>query len=87
MISKTTPTFWRCLARLTSDERDAARASFRLFTQNPGHNSLRFKKLSGFQDVWSARASRDIRAAAHRDGDTVTWVWIGPHKEFDRLFG
>lgn len=86
MISKTTPSFWRGLARLDATERDAARSSFRLFAQNPGHNSLHFKKLHGHEDIWSARASLDIRAVAHRDGDTVTWLWIGPHKEFDRLF-
>jgi len=27
-----------------------------------------------------------LRAVAHREGDTVTWFWIGPHKEFDQLF-
>jgi len=55
--------------------------------KDPGHPSLRFKKLAGEDDVWSVRVSLDLRAVAHRQGDTVTWFWIGTHKEFDRLFG
>jgi hypothetical protein len=51
-----------------------------------GHRSLRFKKLEGEQDVWSVRVSLNLRAVAKPEGDTVTWFWIGPHKEFDRLF-
>ena len=44
------------------------------------------KKLEGEPDVWSVRVSLNLRAVAKREGDTVTWFWIGPHKEFDRLF-
>jgi hypothetical protein len=28
-----------------------------------------------------------VRAVGHRDGDTIVWVWIGSHGEFDRRFG
>ena len=65
---------------------EAARRAFRLFVENPGHNSLHFKKLSGHADLWSARVSLDIRAVAQRHGETVTWVWIGTHSGFDKLF-
>ncbi len=51
-----------------------------------GHRSLRFKKLEGEADVWSVRVNLDLRAVAQRSGDTVTWFWIGTHKEFDHLF-
>jgi hypothetical protein len=87
VISRTTPSFWRALSRLTSSEREAARRSFRLFAENPAHNSLSFKKLAGHPDLWSARVNLSIRAVGQRRGDTVTWVWIGSHAEFDKLFG
>lgn len=87
MISRTTPSFWRALAHLSEPDRKAARRSFRLFAENPDHNSLYFKKLAGHADAWSARVNLNIRAVAQRKGEVVTWVWIGTHSEFDHLFG
>ena len=55
--------------------------------ENPAHPSLRFKKLAGHDRVWSVRINESFRAIAERDGDTVTWVWIGSHNDFDNLFG
>jgi hypothetical protein len=64
-----------------------ARRAYRLFIQNPSHNSLRFKKLAAHRDLWSVRVSISIRAVGHRDGDTIIWVWIGSHGNFDSIFG
>lgn len=86
MISRATPAFWRCLNALPSVQREAAQEAYELFMKDCGHPSLRFKKLAGEDDVWSVRVTLDLRAVAHREGDTVTWFWIGPHKEFDQLF-
>lgn len=87
MISKVTPSFWRTLARLGGEHQAAARRAFRLFSDNPDHASLRFKKLAGHDAIWSVRVTLSIRAVGERHGDTITWVWVGPHKEFDQLFG
>ena len=86
MISRATPAFWRCLNALSSQDQQAARKAYDLFMEDCGHRSLRFKKLEGEPDVWSVRVNLDLRAVAYRSGDTVTSFWIGPHKEFDRLF-
>jgi len=86
VISRGTPSFWRLLNALPKQEQEAARRAYRLFMDDCGHPSLRFKKLEGEPDVWSVRVSLNLRAVAKREGDTVTWFWIGPHKEFDRLF-
>ena len=59
----------------------------RQFVTDPSHNSLRFKKLAGHDNVWSVRVTLSIRAVGARDGDTITWVWIGTHGEFDSKFG
>jgi len=72
---------------LSAADQQAARLAYRQFVGDPFHNSLRFKKLSGHTDLWSVRVTISVRAVAHRDGDTVVWVWIGSHNEFDSKFG
>ena len=87
MISHTRPSFWRACDALDPMIKEAARRSFRLFEENPAHPSLRFKKLAGHDCIWSVRINDSFRALAERNGDTMTWFWIGSHNEFDKLFG
>ncbi len=86
MISRARPSFWRAYDRLDPKVKEAARRSYRLFAENPGHPSLRFKKLAGHDRIWSVRINESFRALAERDGDTVVWFWIGSHNDFDKLF-
>ena len=58
-----------------------------MFEENPNHPSLRFKKLGGYEHIWSVRINEQYRAVGERRGDTVVRVWIGSHDEFDKLFG
>lgn len=74
------------MAGLLTAERHAARRAYRLFSENPSHNSLHFKKLTGHDSLWSVRVTLNIRAVGVRSDDTVTWVWIGSHREFDKQF-
>ena len=86
MISRTRPSFWRAYARLSETNRKAARHAYALFAQNPDYPSLRFKKLGGYDRVWSVRINEQCRAIGERQGDTIIWVWVGTHNEFDNLF-
>jgi len=86
VISRTRPSFWRAYAALDSRTRDTARRTYRLFAENPDHPSLRFKKLGGYAHLWSVRISEQYRAVGERHGDTIVWVWIGSHNDFDKLF-
>ena len=86
MKSRTRPSFWRAYAALDSRNREAARRAYRLFLENPSHPSLRFKKLGGYEDIWSVRITEQYRAVGERRGDTVIWFWIGTHNEFEKLF-
>lgn len=86
MISRTRPSFWRAYEALDPAARKAARESYSLFGQNPHHPSLRFKKLGGYERVWSVRVTEKHRAVGERHGNTIWWVWIGTHNEFDNLF-
>ena len=86
MISKVRPSFWRAYACLSSPVKERARSAWTLFDKEPSHPSLRFKKLRGREDVWSVRINEQYRAVGVRSGDTIEWIWIGTHNEFDRLF-
>ena len=87
MNSRTRPSFWRAYARLSEPNRKAARRAYALFAENPGHPSLRFKKLGGYDHVWSVRINEQCRAIGVREGETIIWIWVGTHNEFDNLFG
>ena len=63
-----------------------SKAAWKLFERDPGHSSLRFKKLQARNDLWSVRINEQYRAIGVRSGDTIEWIWIGTHNEFDNLF-
>ena len=86
MISKARPAFWRAYGRLAPPVKACAREVFGVFEKNPNHPSLCFKKLRGRDDVWSVRVNEQDRAVGVRFGDTIEWIWIGTHNEFDNLF-
>jgi len=87
VTSKATPSFWRALRALSPSDQLAARRAYREFVADPWHNSLGFKKLAGHESLWSVRVTLSVRAVGHRAGDTIVWVWIGSHAEFDSRFG
>ena len=86
MISKVRSSFWRAYERLAPPVKTRAQLAYQLFAQNPDHPSLRFKKLQGGGDFWSVRINEQYRAVGVRSGDTIEWIWIGTHNEFDNLF-
>jgi len=79
--------FWRAYDALDPRVKLAARRAYLLFAQNPEHPSLRFKKLGGYDNVWSVRINEQYRAVGVRNGDTIEWAWIGSHNEFESQFG
>ena len=86
MISKVRPSFWRAYDRLAPAVKARAKAAWLLFERNPDHPSLRFKKLQARNDLWSVRITEQYRAVGVRSGETVEWIWIGTHNEYDNLF-
>ncbi len=85
MISRLAPSFRACFDRLPVDAQTQARSSYRLFQDDPYHNSLHFKEVG--PDIYSARVSRGYRVLGRRYGNTIIWFWIGTHAEYDRLIG
>lgn len=76
--------FRKMFARLPTEVQMQARAAYRQFMNNPHHPSLHFKRVHPSQPIYSIRINRDYRALGERDGDNITWVWIGPHDAYDK---
>jgi hypothetical protein len=87
MNSQTAPPFWELYRKLPEAIRRQARKAYRLFQSTPAHPSLRFHRLAGHPELWSVRVTRDFRAVGLLQGDTITWFWIGSHKDFQQAFG
>jgi hypothetical protein len=82
MKSSTTPDFWACYRALPPEIKSKARATYRLWKQNPRHPSLRFKKVGA---LWAIRVGPGFRALALLDAGTLFWFWVGNHDKYDRL--
>ena len=74
--------FWVHYRRLPDTIRDLADKNFALLKADPGHPSLRLKKVGPF---WSVRVGLHYRALAKDRPDGLVWFWIGSHGTYDRL--
>jgi hypothetical protein len=86
MKSQTLASFWRRYRKLPKAVRRAAQEAYRQFKDDPSHPSLHFHRLFNDPLIWSVRISRNHRAVGVLQGDTITWVWVGNHKAFDKAF-
>jgi hypothetical protein len=85
MTSHATRAFWKAFRDLPLQVQRAANAAYRRWRQDPFYPSLEFKELEGKENVYSVRIGLGWRALANKDGDSITWFWIGSHAEYDRL--
>ena len=53
-----------------------------LLKRDPNHPSLHLKR-SG--PVGSARVTQVVRVLGVEAEDGITWVWIGSHRDYERL--
>jgi hypothetical protein len=85
--SRATSAFWAAYRALPVEIQDQARRAYGLFRDNPGHPSLRFKRVSDRDPIYSARITINYRALGFLAGDEIIWTWIGNHEAYDRLIG
>ncbi len=85
MKSVTTRRFREQFAALPLEIQQLAIKNYRLWSQNPSHPSLRFRRLKGNDDRVTVRIGDYYRALGKLNLDSVVWVWIGTHAEYDRL--
>lgn len=82
MRSSLTPGFRKLYAALPREVREQARRRFKLWSDDPRHPSLHFKKVG---DYWSARVDNDYRVLGTMADGHMIWFFIGRHSGYDRL--
>jgi len=85
MRSRTTRRFRKAFGKLPEQIQAQARGAYRLFSGNPQHPSLRFKRVHPTDPIYSIRITRSYRALGILVGEEVVWFWIGSHDEYERL--
>jgi hypothetical protein len=85
VTSKLAAKFRKDFNDLPEDIQALARQAYRLWRQDPRHGSLRFKQVHPSRPYYSVRIGAHWRAVGEKDGNEITWFWIGPHAEYDGL--
>jgi hypothetical protein len=80
-----TADFRQDFARLPAAVQKRAKDAYRLFSSDPNHPSLKFKKLPPHEDLWSVRVTADYRAIGRWRGDVIVWFFIGSHADYDQF--
>ena len=83
--SVATRRFWNLYHALPADVQALAVKNYLLWQRDPHHPSLHFRRLQGSTDRFSVRVGDHYRALGTLTAETITWVWIGTHAEYDRL--
>ena len=87
MKSKATRRFRQAYNDLPRQAQTLANKTYELWQQNHQHPSIHFKKLKGGENRFSVRVGDHYRALGQLVGDTVEWVWIGTHEDYNKLIG
>jgi hypothetical protein len=77
--------FWELFHSLPPDVQKLAVKNYELWRRDPHRPSLRFRKLKGSADRFTVRVGDHYRGLGRVTADTITWVWIGSHTDYDRL--
>jgi hypothetical protein len=85
VTSHTTKEFRRLFRQLSMEVQAAAHKSYRLWSANPQHPGLQFKRVHAKLPIWSARVSQGWRVVGVKRGETMVWFWIGSHNDYDNL--
>jgi hypothetical protein len=83
--SVTTEQFRQLYAKAPKARQLRIRRAYRLWTADPNHPSLRFKKVHKNLPIYSARVDLDWRAVGIIQADTVVWFWVGSHQHYEAL--
>jgi len=83
--SQTTYEFRALLAAAPAAIQAKARNAYRLWSDNPAHPSLRFKKVHDKLPIYAVRIDLDWRALCVMKESTAVWFWIGSHSEYEKL--
>ena len=80
-----TKRFRQRLSRLPDDVRRQAGKAYELFSGDPRHPGLRFKRVHATQPIYSVRIGIDYRAVGILAREEIIWFWIGSHSDYEDL--
>jgi hypothetical protein len=83
--SRTTKSFRLLYGNLNKTTKLDARKAYALFKIDPSHPGLQFKCVNKKAKVYSVRVNINFRALGTLDGDEIIWMWIGSHKDYEKL--
>ena len=78
-------------AELSEEIRKRVAKQFRILQNDPLYPSLQFKKVKtkrGNKDTdgsWSLRINKNYRALGFEIEGVITWYWVGPHREYEKM--
>ncbi len=85
MLSVVTEGFRKLFAELPPEVQKQAVRCYDLWRRDPYHPSLQFKQVSPSQPIYSVRIGANYRALGLREGNRVTWFWIGSHSDYNQI--
>ena len=86
MKSRATARFWKLYAALPARVQQLARKNYQLWQDDESHPSLGFKRLKGGSGKrFSIRVGDHYRAIGQRLDDSIEWVWIGSHEDYNKF--
>jgi plasmid maintenance system killer protein len=84
--SRATARFWELYAALPARVQRLARKNYQLWQDDESHPSLGFKRLKGGSEKrFSIRVGDHYRAIGQRLDDSIEWVWIGSHEDYNKF--
>jgi len=85
MKSVTTEKFRQLYLQAPPVRKEKIKRAYELWRKNPGHPSLRFKKIHSTLPIYSARVDLDWRAVGVLKNGTLVWFWVGSHQAYEAL--
>ena len=85
MKSVTTEPFRQLYAKAPKERQIRIRRAYRLWSADPKHPSLRFKRVHSTLPICSARVDLDWRAVGILKNETVVWFWVCSHEHCEAL--
>ena len=79
MHLEATRTFIRLYRALPQDIRERTKKALDLFSLDPSHPSLGHKKMSGQENIYEIRVSKNYRITYSKAGDTAYLRKVGTH--------
>ena len=74
-----TERFEQAYEKLTKPEKRSVRKALALLGENPGHPSLRTKRMEGRKNIWEARPSRRLRMTFEIAAGVIAMRNVGEH--------